>query len=482
MAGPGVRAGARGERALQSVPERGTQAAQAAVPRSDEALDEAEDGVVGARQPGRAEEHGLGVAVPGAQHQGLADAGQAVGVGTAGGGQPVRLAERHGGGAALVRPLDVGVDEKSGVGEPAAQRGQAPGEGGAQRMPVRQAVGEPRQCGDGVRDVVPPGQRGGVLGNEVAVLAGPLHGGPAEPRGPRGVEDRLGRRGGNAGEFAGHLLRQADDGAEPFRPDAAGRRDVGPGGPQCGRVLRQQGAGQGRPVVPVEGGQQRLGEVLLTRFQADGRERRAVRVVGQSGEQHRRLRGAEAAAGRRDERLRPVLAPGRRALVPQEPGEFVQPPGGQVRGSAGLLLQGEVGDGAERSGRVVVQGDPTDVLALAVDVLAGQNHHGAVAAAQDLSRSLLLVVLLAEDDLAEPAAGRRQQSLADRVEQQAQRLALRRGDGGGRRAEGQRAQPAEDGRPRQAHGGDDVLVAGPAAAGRADPVPAGQRFALGRLA
>ncbi len=95
----------------------------------------------------------------------------------------------------------------------------------------------------------------------------------------------------------------------------------------------------------------------------------------------------------------------------------------------GLLLQREVGDGAEGAGRIVVEGEPVHTLGLVVGPLAAEDDDGAALPAQHLSRALLLGVGFAQHDLAQRGPGCGERTLRDRVEEQQQRGAV----GGGQR-------------------------------------------------
>ncbi len=188
----------------------------------------------------------------------------------------------------------------------------------------------------------------------------------------------------------------------------------------------------------------------------------------------------------RGERRGRLRMPGRRPLLPDEPGDGGEVPVPEGRRVPGLPLQREVGDGAERTRGVVVEGEPVDAVVAVVDVLAAEDDHGAAFPPQHLAHAHPLVVRLAgrlaEHDHPESGSGSREWAFGQGLEQQEQCLAfvLRQGGCGG--AVDQGPQRGEEGGPHHADGGNGVLVAVPPVAESGAPDTVGQSPAVGGLA
>lgn len=169
-------------------------------------------------------------------------------------------------------------------------------------------------------------------------------------------------------------------------PDLFGGPDVGAGGPQLGRVGGQQCLEQGVPVVAGQGAQSGLGRLEGPCLHREERERLGAGLLDGCRQQGGGLKRPDS--GGRVERLGGLGPPGCRALLPYPGDEPGEPVAGDALPVNVLVVQGEAGYGAEGTGRVVVQGEPSCRVVAGVPAAVGEDHDRPLAPAQYLAEAV----------------------------------------------------------------------------------------------
>src|SRR5690606_4054310 len=116
--------------------------------------------------------------------------------------------------------------------------------------------------------------------------------------------------------------------------------------------------------------------LLLTRLEPGRGDHLVGELRRPAREQQGGLYRSQAVAGGGGQGGGRVRLPVGGALVPDQPRHRGQLGGREQRRVRGLLLQREVGDGAEGAGRIVVEGEPVHTLGLVVGPLAAEDDDG----------------------------------------------------------------------------------------------------------